>query len=470
MKARTYSLNEVFDSTYLGFIFEFYCSKEPSFIVEDFKKILGKNIILTNNETIKPTFSSSILLKEYDGKRPRFQFKVGLQKYNEISAFLNTILFWINENAYLNNSTLLKVNLDFNFNQLKTLSTISNMDIGKLILKINEDYIYERFIEMTDNPHALSIKKLIPYNMTINASNIVDIRNQFKFPIANFYGVNLVKQTLGDISFNYIGGPKYSEKIKEIYEILKYYIVTTYQVINTNEFLSSDVHELNKLTEEYRTFRKCYYNPKRFLDLYKDISVFIDLNNSPNLIETQWFQIRDVLSKIILECNIKKCKFNWDTSEGTFQIKNAEIKNCLIKDLHIIDSKISGVIESCQIWKSEINNSRIIKSTLIIENKVSNCYIENTRADRYNKINESFIFNNGEIINCDVNNSIIKNAGIGNLAKLDENCLVIYPIEKILNPAENGLKIKEIRDYKWIKSLRDPFYKDLGFANEYRED
>ena len=467
---KTHSLSEVFSSTLLGFTFEFYCSKEPSFIVEDFTKVLSKNVLLTGNENTKPTYTSSVLLKEYDGNRPRYQFKVGYQRYNEIPTFLNTLLFWINENASLNNSTLLKVNLCYDFNELKTLTTISNMDVGKLILKINENYIYERFNEMKDNTSAMSIKKLIPYNMSINVSNVVNIKNQFKLPIDHFYGVDLTEQNIGELTFNYIGGPKYSEKVKEIHEILEYYILTTYQVLNTSDYMPSEVQELNKLTEEYRTFRKCYYDPKRFFDVYKDITIFIDLNKNPNLIETQWFQIRDIMAKLILESDVKKCKFNWDTEEGIFQIKDAEIKNSIIKNLHIVDSKIHGIVESCQLWKTEVKNSRIIKSTLVNENKISNCYIESLRADKDNKIDECFIFNNGEIINCDVNNSVIKNAGIGNLAKLDENCLIIHPKEKMIDTSKNGIVIKEIRDYSWIKSLRDPNYKDKGFQNEFKED
>ena len=96
-RAKTYSSKEVYDAAMLGFVFEFYCSKESSFIIEDLQKISGKNVVITNEDHIKPTFSTCILLKEYEGKRPRYQFKIGEQKYNEVSTFLNTILFWINE-------------------------------------------------------------------------------------------------------------------------------------------------------------------------------------------------------------------------------------------------------------------------------------------------------------------------------------------------------------------------------------
>jgi hypothetical protein len=469
-KPRSYSVKEVFDSAQLGFTFEFYCSKKSDFIVEDLKKIVGKNVVLTDSEGMNPTYTSAILLKEYDGKRPRYQFKVGYQNYSEVPTFLNTILFWINESASLHHSTLLKTKLLFNFNELKTLHSISNMDVGKLVLKMNESYIYDRFPEMKKNPFALSIKKLVPYNMTVSASEVVNMRNNFKFPIADYYGVDLTEQTRGELTFNYIGGSDYSEKPNEIREILEYYIITTYQTLNSDKYTPTEVAELNKLTEEYRTFRKCYYDPERFQNVYKDFQIYIDLNKGPAVVEAQWFQIRDVISRLILESDVKKCKFNWDTEQGTFQIKDSLIESSIIKNIQIVNSTISGIVEDCHLWTSKIENSRIINSTLVNRNEISESYLSKVRADKSNHINESFIVNFGEIINCDVNNSVIKNAGIGESAKLDENSLVVNPKERNQFPSENGINVKEVRDYTWIKSLRDPDYKDKGFGNEYKDE
>jgi len=468
-RAKTYSSKEVYDAAMLGFVFEFYCSKESSFIIEDLQKISGKNVVITNEDHIKPTFSTCILLKEYEGKRPRYQFKIGEQKYNEVSTFLNTILFWINENASLDKSTLMKVNLNYS-SELQTLTNISHMDIGKLILKMDEGYIYQRFPEMKNSPLALSVKKIIPFNMSSNASNVVNLINEFQMPVDTFYGIDLTEQTKGELTFNYIGGYKYSERVKEIYEILEYYVFTTYQVLNAEEYTNSMIHELNRLTEEYRIFRKCYYKYDLFESTYKDFDIYIDLNKGHQLIETQWFQLRDLVAKLILESNLKKCKFNWDTEFGTFQIKGAEINGSRVKGFQLVDCKINGIVENCHLWTSKISNSRIINSTLVNKNDVSESYLQKVRADRENKIEESLIFNFGEVVNCDLNGCVIKNAGIGDKAKLDENCLVINPRERLAQPSANGIESKEIRDYKWIKSLRDPNYKDKGFENEYKEE
>jgi len=468
-KPKTYSVREVYDSTYLGFVFEFYCSKTSSFIVEDLKKMLGKNVVLTDQVEINPTYTSSILLKEYDGKRPRYQFKVGSQLYKEVPTFLNTLLFWINENASLDYSTLMKVKLFYNFNELNTLQSISNMDVGKMVLKIDEKYLHERFPEVAESPYAMSIKKMVPHNMSVNASHIVNLRNNFRMPIAEYYAVDFTEQTRGELTFNYIGGPEYSNKVKEVYEVLEYYVLTTYQTLNDETYTPTMIAELNDLTAEYRKFKRCYYSPKLFMENYKDITVYIDLNKGPKMVEAHWFQIRDTLAKLILESNVQQCKFNLDIEEGFYQIKDAIVENSVIDGFQIVNSNVSGVMENCHFWKSKIENSRITRSTFVNNNEITESYIKNTRADRNNKINESYIVNSGEIINCKVTNSVIKNAGIGDAAKLDENCLVINPREQKFKKTE-AIEVKEIRDYTWLKSLRSDDYVDGGFANEYKED
>jgi len=466
-KPKNYSIKEVYDSTVLEFIFEFYCSKEPSFMVEDLQKILKKKVFLTSEETKYPTYSSSILLKEYDGVRPRYQFKTGPQKYSEVPSFLSTILFWINENASLDNKTMLKVSLDYDFKDLNTINSISNMDVGKLILRLDENFISKRFPEYKNNPRSLSIKTLMPYNMSVNASNVVNIKNEFIFPVASYYAVDLTEQTRGKLTYNYIGGDNYSEKINEVNEVLNYYIITTYQVLNSTDFLPSDVAELNRLTEEYRRFRKCYYDPEIFFKVYENFRIFIDLHENKDIIKSQWFQIRDSISKLILESKVTNCKFNWDTELGIHQINKAKIEGTSVNGFQIINSEINGIIENCYLWNSKVNNSHTINTIMVNENTINNSYLINTRVDEFNEIKESFISNNGEILNCRIFDSVIKNAGLGNRAKLDEHSIIVNPKETLHTPSQTGINVEEKRDYKWVKTLRREDYKDTGFANKY---
>ena len=170
--------------------------------------------------------------------------------------------------------------------------------------------------------------------------------------------------------------------------------------------------------------------------------------------------------KLMLECEFRKGKFNWDSAEGRFQIKEAKLSGGKISQLDIVDCEIQSVVEDCGVWNSTLKNSRIILSTLVEHNKIEDCVLERVRADRNNTIKKSSIYNAGEIINCNVSESIIKDAGIGKEAKLDEECVVIEPKRKIEKQAK-PLNVEEVRDYKWLKDLNKE-RKDKGFQNEYK--
>ena len=233
MKPKSYTVEEVYKNSELSFIFEFYSSRDVIMLSKDLSKVLGKQVTVTSNETFQPTYTTSILYKEYDGDNPRYQLKTGTYNFNNLNPTFNTLLMWLNEYASLNFSTNLRTTLSFNHRNLQTIKSISNMDPGKMVLKINEEYLYEKFPEGINSPFSMSIKKLIPSNHWLNAAQTIhSITNNFNIPMEQYYGVNFENYSKGLLEFNYIIGSDYTEKPKEILEVLQYYILTTYQCLN----------------------------------------------------------------------------------------------------------------------------------------------------------------------------------------------------------------------------------------------
>ncbi len=467
-KPKNYSVSELFNAAQVGLTFEFYSSKKTGFIVEDLAKPLGKVVVVTGDDKVLPTWSSAILLKEYNGKRPRYQLKIAPQEYMTIGPGLHGVLAWINEHAALDYSTKMSINLSFKHRNLQTLSTISNMDVGKMILKIDENFLYEKFPQMKESPFALSIKRFIPFDGFINISNpLSNLNTSFQLPIAEYYAVDFTDQTMGSLKFNYIGGSNYANKPADINETLKYYIISTYQVLNSSGYTIDMKHELKKLTEEYSKMRRAYYEPEYFLKEYSEIRISVDLNRNEQITKTFWNKIRNPLLKLVLESDLRRGDFNLDTEEGRFELRDAELNGVRVNGFHLVRCQIKGLVENCNIWNSKIMNSRVKKSILISGNDVESSLLESTRADRDNTIEKSYIVNQGEIINCEVNESIIKNAGIGQNARLDEECTVIEDRIPVTPPPSKGLQIGEIRDYRFIKDMREN-KPDPGYGNEFK--
>jgi len=470
MQPKNYSIQEVFNNAQMGLTFEFYCSKTPTFIVEDLSKYSTKNVVLTGNKKTQPTWSSAILVQEFNGKRPRYQFKIAPQDFMTISQPLNSILNWITEEAILDYSTKLKVSLLFKNQHLKTLSNISNMNLGKMVLKMDENTLYSRFPEMTKSPFSLSIKSITPYGGFSNSSlTLYNLETSFKIPISENHGVDFTEQMYGMLKFNYIGGSDYSKKISLINETLNYYVLSTFQVLNSNLYEPQMEYELNKLIENYNKLRRAYYEPDYFLSEYKDIKVSVDLNKNVQTIKTYWDKLRNPLLNLMLESNLRKGYFNYNLDENKFEIKAAKIYGSKIDNLFLVDCEVEGLLENCSLWKCKIKFSNLKNSILVSNNQIESSLLESCRADSTNKIEKSYVINTGEIINCAVNESIIINAGIGNTAKLDEECTVIQLTEKKAPDLKLGAMSDEIRDYKWIKAMKKSEDSDFGnlFIHKY---
>jgi len=469
---KSYSISEVFDNAEVDFTFEFYTSKNIEFIGKDLSNILDKQVVASVDESHVPSWTTAILLQEYKATRSKYTLKVGPQQYNNVKPNLRFLLMWINENAYLDHSTGLSVGLAFNHQKLQTLKHISNMDIGKMILKIDEHWIFEKFEEAKDNAYAMTIKKIIPLSNFINASGVISsMSNVFQLPISEHHAVDFTDYTHGNLKFNYIIGKDYSNKPEEVEEVLEYYVLTTYQTLNENDYTSFEELELAKMTDNYLALKNSWHNSEKFIRENKDLKIMVDLSTSPGVIQTHWPKIRKSLFGLLFENGPIKGKFNWDTEEGKFQLKDAKISNSFIQNMEIVNCEINAcVFEHTTFWATKIKNSRLENSTLASKNEVTKSSMTLVRADRLNKIDESFIKNNGEIINCKVTNTIVKNAGLGSNAKLDESSVVIET-RQFSRDLRMGISSPEIRDYKWIKSLRSDDYDDKkGYGNEFKTD
>ncbi len=467
---KSYSINEVFDNTNLDLTYEFYSSKHTPFIVEQLSEILGKNVVLTGNRSIDGSPLNAILLKEYNSKKPRYQLKTGPGDYKNAMTRNSMTLMWINEHGELNNGTGLRVKLWYNHRELQTLRNISNMDIGKMVLKMDENFLHERFPKSAESTSSMSIKKLIPLGNFINASAVInDMKSVFELPIKEYYGVDFTDYTLGTLTFNYIVGNGYSNVSDMVKEAIDYYVLITYQTLNESDYSEYEVSELRRLTEDYLKLKNLYYNSEKFQEAYPDIKVMTDLNPSPLEIKAKWHMLRDTLFNVMFESGFRKGKFNWDSESGTYQLKDVKLTGTILKGFDLIKCEMNGcILEDIHLWGTKVNNSRLRIGTLISGNKITESHLQNIRADRANQIDKGYIMNHGEIINCKVTDSIIFNAGIGKNAKLDENCTLIEPRD--FRPVPKlGVIIEEPRDYKWIKSLGGE-RKPMEWGNEFKTD
>lgn len=465
---KSYSILEVLNFTDVGLVYEFYSTKEPAFIIDNTSRLMGKNVILTNENNISPTFSSAVLFKEYEAARARYRLLIASQNYHSVVPIIDGISQWINENCETTFDTQLKISLSFNHQHLQTLTSLSQMNPTRLILKLDENEIYKRFPEQKNSPYALSIKNLVPITTFVNESDFENnVRYVINTPFAEFYGINFKNYTQGVLEFNYIGGPEYAEKITETQQLLEYFILKTYQAINDNEVNDFERFEVKRLVEGFGKMQTAFFDPTFFLNEYKNLKVYVDLKTSDQIIKTYWDILRKPLFEMIVNGNLTKGQFNYDTQLGRFQLRNASLNGVSIKSMDLVKCDISGVLENCSFVSCKLNKTRVYNSHFISGNKISESHMESVSLNKGNQINKCFIHNNEEIIRCKVTESVILYATPAKGINVDDKTSVIIKPE-ILPPMSNALQVNEIRDYSWIKNMRQTTEK-LDFGNAYNK-
>jgi hypothetical protein len=464
---KTYSLPEVFNNTNMGFVFEFYSSKAVNFIVKELSDLTTKNIMVSNADTYTPSYAQSVLIKEYDGERPRYSFKMAQQRWDSIIPLMKSVLEWISETSVCTTDTLMRVNMSFDHKHLKTLQSISTMNTQKLILKLDEEFIYEKFPMQEDSPYCMSIKQLLPVTDTIYALDLVkNVNYVIGVPKKNYYGVNFADQTNGILEFNYIGGDDYSENEKSILEVLQYYVIKSYQSLNEADFTKLEIGELRYLTDEFYKIQEAYYESDKFFELFPEISVGVDVRRDSQLIKSYWPKIRNTLFECVINNNFREGQFNYDTEYGAYQLRRADINCTSLKGFDLVQCNVQGVIEKCNMISCEVNNARIYNSKIVKSTTISDSYLQRVTIDKENLIENCFVENNHEMLNCNIKECVIKFAGLGNSARIDEGTVIVDKEDKLKKPAV-GVDVEEIRDYNWIKNLTGKKSDEHVFGNEY---
>ena len=466
---KKYNLPEVFNDTNIGFVFEFFSSKDTNFIVENLSKLVAKNVILTNSTTYEPTYSKAILLKEYEGKKPRYSFKFARQNFMTAIPLLKEVLGWISETSECTFNTVMKVNMSFNHERLNTLQTISKMNPQKLILKFDEEYIYERFADQEFSPYSISINQLLPLNETVYSHDLIkNVNYVVGVPTKSYYGINFVDYTRGILEFNYIGGFDYAEKEKEIIEILEYYVIKTYQSINENDYTKNELIKLKNLTQEFYKIQEAYYEIDKFKELFPEIQIGIDIRQDSQLLKSYWPKIRNTLFDLVINNDLREGQFNYDRDFGANQLRHAKLNCTTIKNFDLVRCDITGIVENCNLISCEIDNARIYNSKIVKGTNISDSYLSGVSIERENNIENCFVENNYELLNCNIRESIVKFAGIGKSARLDESSVIITREDHVI-PSTSGIEIEEIRDYKWFKDLLGKKPEGHEWANEYKK-
>jgi hypothetical protein len=217
-------------------------------------------------------------------------------------------------------------------------------------------------------------------------------------------------------------------------------------------FFDGQVFKLKDMMKDYSRVVRSYSNPELFFMNFPDFHIFVDLKGLDENIKTYFPMIKDKIFDLMVEGNIKSCYFNYDTTNGRYQIKEARVRDFMkIKDVDLISCDIKGgVIENCNLYSCDIKKSRIENCNVANGCKVNSSKVSESVIEFSNELTNCFVDCKGKNVNCKMIGGVLRDGNVGEYAEI----------------SKDTIKVKGFNDIRNERFVTDKRLKDLNF--EYK--
>jgi len=417
--------SDILKHALIGFEFEFFL-KELSFYktLEILNKILSPVQVFGFREyhpNMKPTANKFLLTPDLSGGSNMVEVITGPLPYFEAKFYLIKILKFIQEYGYTNEKASIHFNISFDNKDLTDLNVL------KLILNMDEDEIYRSFPTRKNNVYAKSIKRIIPFKeYDFNNIPINVVKNNIRFPEDKYYGVNLLHMNKEKgqqrLEFRYIGGKDYEKNIGELVYFLDKFILTSNSCIDT-AYTNKEVNDLEEHLEKNISNFKNFSSYDNFLVQFPTISVQVDQISDYAIVSTYFNRMFNKLYNLIESTeNLNNCIINWLTAQQRIEIVDAKVKCVMnVNNFDFINCKLEGIFDNCRIVNCEVTDSQLLKCSVnggdIIGSKILNSTVEG--AD----IKDSFFMNG--YFNGNMEGGVFRSGKLGQFANISSTTRVV---------------------------------------------
>jgi hypothetical protein len=434
--------NEILNSALIGFEFEFFSKKNFSTVSAELSSILGKKVSAaykTNSKgekipgghTDTPVdYNNYKLEHDFSGGRAMMELVTGPSPFFEAKVTLAKVLNWIKQNGSTNDRSGIHINISFNrFTTPNNRIDITALDVLKLILSFDEDYIFDRFPNRRNNVFARSIDYVLPNNLFSFNDNIKTInRASFSVPTDKYFGFNFSKLSMGYLEMRYLGGKNYEDRILDILDCMDYAVLTIYECLEKPGYTDDNVTRLRKRLSDHKKFINGMLNHKTFSVFYKDIDIYVDLKNTDQIMTTYWNEYRNVLFDLIYRNGLKSGHVNLDIDLHRYQVKDGVFKkpwslslydlvDCTMKNSIIDQCTLIG----CKIASSQLSFCEVVMDNSIDDSKIKSCYIKSID----NSFSNCYIDNLPHNVKGHITNCIIRSGGVSDLSTIDDKTTVV---------------------------------------------
>lgn len=415
---------DILSKAVIGFEFEFFSNftyyktlEELNALlspikVHGFRKYHSDFKVDANNFKIEPDWS---------GGPSCVELITGPLDYSNARVILVKILNWMKNNATTDERCSIHLNISFsdkewNYTKLKIL---------KLILNLDEEFIYSMFPDRRGNVYCKTVKKIIPYK-DYDFSNVSPsiVETGIHLPDTRYHGVNFMHLNENRLEIRYVGGEDYHLKMVEIMKLLDYFILIIHDAI-IEDYDEDDLMLLRQILDKNINKYKSLSKLEDFMAQYPTVILQVDRSDTWHLVTAYYHALFKDLFDLVDNLNtLKDCIINWDTSRNIMEVVNAEIEgNYTLEHYDFINCQIrSTSLLQCDIINSEISQSHVMtcktKDSEIVKSKV----IE-TSIDEHTVLKDCFFM--GGKIDGEMDGGVLRSGVVGKNAIISSNVEIL---------------------------------------------
>jgi hypothetical protein len=342
------------------------------------------------------------------------------------------------------------IHINISFDPETSPRVLDNLNRLKLILDVDENFIYKYFPERENNFYAKSVKKIIPFKSYDFSNNAAEILvNSLELPDTKYYGINLLNIFEGRIEYRYIGGDNYEDNTSEILDLMDYFIHLTWTSID--DLNEEDMDKLKSYLSENINQFKSFSKLNNFIAQFPSIVLQVDMDPNLTILKTYYEQFYDELYEIITNIyNLSNCIINYDTEEQQIEIIDATFKTIFdLKKITFIDCVIDGgAFSNCTFVNSEIKNAHLNRCTIEMCD-VYKTKIESSKVGSGTILHDCYVFNT--LLDGEMKGGIFRSGKLGENAIIDSDVKIVTGNNNYFGGAQNQSmedKLKAIGGFK----------------------
>lgn len=446
----------------IGFEFEFYTDRSYFKLLELLNNTLAPIKVhgfRKYHSTFKPDENNFKIEPDLSGGPELVELITGPLPYVNSKIILLKILKVLDKYARTDEKCSIHINISFD--DTGDGKVLDNLNQLKLILEVDEDFIYNFFPERRNNIYAKSVKNLIPFKGFDFSTNAIDIlQTNIQLPDTKYYGINLHTIEKGRLEWRYVGGADYHKKTSDILTLMDYFIAITWNCLN-EKLNEEDLKQLQDYLFENINIFKTFANYDDFIAEFPTIDVQVDKLSEYSIVKAYYDNIYNEVYDLVRNTyNLKNCIINCDTQVNRIELVDATFKT--IFDLFNLDfiecSMNSGRYNSCNFISSELINGTIHGGE-VQDSNVFNSKIENAKIDRESEIGDSYLYQcyiDGKV----TGTSVLRMCKIGPYAVIDDSVRIVTDVNNYFHTGPvSAAKGGPAADMKDLKDMKIPFTK-----------